>query len=347
MVRGVDGQALCDWVRVAPVLSAALRVPAINVTERRPGEFELALRTSDPLAAPLYLDGPVIAETDTWGLPLGLDEVGHGVGLPLVNVSGILIGGTPGSGKSAYLGFALAGYAARPDIQLAIVDGRGGHDHDALAPRCWRYIAGDVAHNVGEVRDALRAVQTLMRERISNSLELYGHHNLWSVGPSPRHPAVFLVIDEFQAYMTSQFTAKADKEIAAEIISIVTDLVKRGRSAGVVVILATQRPTTDSIPSALRDNCGNRICFSVMNRDSAEAVLGMHSADDEVSPIRQPTGIGVAVINGELTRFRAPFVSEQRLTEHVAPFAGLATDPLDLLSSCLAVGVNEKDLKND
>ncbi|MGV9799575.1 AAA family ATPase [Mycobacterium sp. NPDC003449] len=261
-------------------------------------------------------------------------------------MSGILIGGTPGSGKSAYLGFALAGYAARPDIQLAIVDGRGGHDHDALAPRCWRYIAGDTAHDLLTVRDALRAVQTLMRERISSSLELYGHHNLWSVWPSPQHPAVFLVIDEFQAYMPNQFTAKADKEIAGEITSIVTDVVKRGRSAGVVVFLATQRPTTDSIPSALRDNCGNRICFSVMNRDSAEAVLGTHSAEDDVSPIRQPTGIGVTVVNGGLVRFRAPLVPEHRLAEYVSSFGDLATDPLDLLSSYLAIGANEEDLKN-
>lgn len=184
-----------------------------------------------------------------------------------------------------------------------------------------------------------------MRERIANSLNLYGHQNLWSAGPSPQHPAVFVVIDEFQAYMPSQFIAKADKEIAGEVTSIVTDLVKRGRSAGIVMFLATQRPTTDSIPSALRDNCGNRICFSVMNRDSAEAVLGMYSAEDEASPIRQPTGIGVAVVNGRLVRFRAPLVAERRLAEYITQFVGLTTDPLDLLSSHLATGPNEVDLK--
>jgi hypothetical protein len=347
MVRGVDGQALGDWVRLAPALASALRVAAITVSEPRPGEFALALRTSDPLAAPLFLDGPVAAEADVWGLPLGIDETGHGVGLPLANVSGVLVGGTPGSGKSAWLGLALAGFAARDDAQIAIVDGRGGHDHDALAPRCWRYVAGDDAHDLGVVLDVLRAARTLARERISNSVGLYRHHNLWSAGPSPRHPAVFLVIDEFQAYMPSQFTSKADKETAGEITSIVTDLVKRGRSAGIVVFLATQRPTTDSIPSALRDNCGNRVCFSVMNRDSAEAVLGVYSVEGGVSPIRQPTGIGVGVVNGELVRFRAPFVPSHLLAEYVSPFASLAADPLDLLSSSLVVSVNEEDLNND
>jgi hypothetical protein len=346
-VCGVDGQALGDWLRLSPALAAALRVPAITVTEPRPGEFALALRTSDALATPLILDGPVAAEADVWGLPLGIDESGHGLGLPLANVSGVLVAGTPGSGKSAYLGFALAGFAARDDVQVAIVDGRGGHDHDALAPRCWRYVAGDDAHDLGVVLDTLRAVRTLMHERISNSLNLYGHHNIWSAGPSPRHPAVFVVIDEFQAYMPSQFTSKAHKETAGEITSIVTDLVKRGRSAGIVVFLATQRPTTDSIPSALRDNCGNRVCFSVMNRDSAEAVLGVYSVEGDVSPIRQPTGIGVGVVNGDLVRFRAPFVPSHLLAEYVSPFASLAADPLDLLSNSLAVSVNEEDLNND
>jgi hypothetical protein len=347
-VRGVAGQAVGDWVRLSPALAAALEVSAITVSEPRPGIFELALRTSDPLATPWILDAPVVAEPDVWGLPLGIDENGHGVGLPLANVSGVLVGGTPGSGKSAWLGFALAGFAVRDDVQLAVVDGRGGHDHDALAPRCWRYVAGDDAHDLSVVLDALRAVRTLARERISNSVGLlYGHHNLWSAGPSARHPAVFVVIDEFQAYMPSQFTSKADKETAGEITSIVTDLVKRGRSAGIVVFLATQRPTTDSIPSALRDNCGNRVCFSVMNRDSAEAVLGVYSVEGDVSPIRQPTGIGVAVVNGDLVRFRAPFVASHLLAEYVSPFAGLAADPLDLLSSSLAVSASEEDLNND
>ncbi|MBL3751525.1 hypothetical protein [Mycobacteroides abscessus] len=308
----------------------------VTVTEPRPGAFALALRIRDPLASPVLVRNPIAMSETDWTLPLGVDENGQIICSSFANVSGVLVGGTPGSGKSAWLGFALAGFAARENVQIAIVDGRGGHDHDALAPRCWRYVGGTEAHDLDVVLDTLRAVRTLSTERISHSIGLYGHHNLWDVGPSLRHPIIFLVVDEFQAYMPSQFTTKADKERANEIVSIVTDLVKRSRAAGCVSFLLTQRPTTDSIPSALRDNCGNRVCFSVMNRDSAEAVLGSYTVESDVSPIRQPTGVGVAMVNGNLVRFRAPYLGPELLRESVIPHMDLVRDPLDLLSASLA-----------
>jgi DNA segregation ATPase FtsK/SpoIIIE-like protein len=282
----------------------------------------------------VVIDMPVASDYG-WDLPLGVDEHGLGICLPISDTSGVLCGGTPGSGKSAWLQLALSSFSGRVDLQVCIIDGRGGHDHDALASRCWNYIAADGGHDLQSVLSAVQSVQTLMRERIARSVGLYGTHNLWTAGPSKENPAVFLVIDEFQAYMPSQFTSKSDKDVASEIVIAITDLVKRGRSAGVVVFLATQRPTTDSIPSALRDNCGRRVCFSVMNRDSAEAVLGAYSAEAAVSPIRMPPGVGVTAVGGRLMRFRAPFVSEHAVAQYVSSFSTLAADPLDLLSEQL------------
>lgn len=333
IVQTPAGQAPAIWTRSLPALAAALGVPSITVTQAHPGQLALALRIRDALASPAILDRPVLStERDTWGLLLGYDEQGGALAHSLVDVSGVLVGGIPGSGKSAWLQLAIGAYAPRDDVALVVVDGRGGHDHDALAPRCFRYVAGDAAHDLELVAETLRGLRELMRTRISGSVDLYGHHSLWAAGPSPEHPAVFVLIDEFQAYMPGQFSAKADKELATEIIGIVTDLVKRGRSAGIVAFLATQRPTTDSIPSALRDNCSHRICFSVMTRDSAEAVLGAFSVEDPVSPIRQQTGIGVTVIGGQLVRFRAPFAPSEVIAASVAMFANLCVNPLDHLA---------------
>lgn len=85
-----------------------------------------------------------------------------------------------------------------------------------------------------------------MRERLRNALKLDGQPNLWSAGPSRLHPVVVVVIDECQAYLDARSHSTKDaKAIGAEVDTLVRDLVKRGRSAGIVV-LSTQRPRNDA-----------------------------------------------------------------------------------------------------
>lgn len=46
----------------------------------------------------------------------------------------------------------------------------------------------------------------------------------------------------------------------------------------------TQKPTTDCLPSQLRDNCGARICFQISTPEAARAVLG-NLPDGSPSPL--------------------------------------------------------------
>ena len=131
------------------------------------------------------------------------------------------------------------------------------------------------------------------------------------------------------------FSIKEDKAAASEIDSIVRDLVKRGRSAGILVVLSTQRPTADSIPTSTRDNCGLRICFSVATREAATAVLGEFTSDSPQSPIGCPVGVGVASVDGWSVKFRNPYVPEALLERVVRDYRNLTADPLDLM--CRAV----------
>jgi hypothetical protein len=251
-------------------------------------------------------------------------------------VSGVVVGGVPGGGKSAWLAFALGSLAHRDDVQWLLIDGKQGYDLEGLASRAYRYISGDEAGDLEVVRDSLQDIQTLMRERLRNAPELYGQPNLWSAGPSPLHPVVVVVIDECQAYLdVRSHSTKEAKAIGAEIDSLVRDLVKRGRSAGIVVVLSTQRPTADSIPTSTRDNCALRVCFSVRTREAATSVLGEFSTDSEISPVGAPTGVGVSSVEGVQVRFRSPFVPDDVLRGHIQALSGLTANPLDLLCGAL------------
>lgn len=175
-----------------------------------------------------------------------------------------------------------------------------------------------------------------MRERLRFARELYGDANLWSANPSRLHPVVLVVIDECQTYLDARSLRNRDaKSVGAEIESITQDLVKRGRSAGIVVVLSTQRPTADSIPTGIRDNCPVRVCFSVRTREAARAVLGEFSTDSATSPIGAPTGVGVSSLDGVELRFRSPLMPDTVLRSHIDATAHLAASPLDLLCDAL------------
>lgn len=338
-VLGAPGQSLEGWQRHSGQLKSALRVPEVTVTEPRAGVFELALRVRDPLATPIVLSSP--QKADGWEIPLGANEYGVPVCGSIRNVSGLVVGGVPGGGKSAWLAFAMASLAHRDNVQWLLIDGKQGYDLEALSPRAYRYISGEAAGEVEVVRGALQDVQTLMRERLRYSRDLYGHPNLWSISPSRVHPAVVVVIDECQTYLDPKsFSTKESKAVGAEIDSIVRDLVKRGRSAGIVVILSTQRPTADSIPTSTRDNCGLRVCFSVRTREAAAAVLGEFSTENSVNPIGAPTGVGVSSVAGKEVRFRSPFVPEHVIRGYIESTAVLAANPLDLLCGALMDSVS-------
>ena len=333
-VRGAPGQSWESWQRHCGQLSAALRVRAVTVVEPRAGIFELGLRVRDPLATPILLSTPQLARG--WEIPLGVDEHGAAVSASCRNVSGVVVGGVPGGGKSAWLAFALGSLAHRDDVQWLLIDGKQGYDLEGLAPRAYRYVSGDEAGDLEVVRDSLQDIQTLMRERLRNAPELYGQPNLWSAGPSRLNPVVVVVIDECQAYLDARsHSTKEAKATGAEIDSLVRDLVKRGRSAGIVVVLSTQRPTADSIPTSTRDNCALRVCFSVRTREAATAVIGEFSSESAVSPIGAPTGVGVSSVEGMQVRFRSPFVPDDVLRGHIRALRGLAANPLELLADAL------------
>lgn len=340
-VATAPGQSVTTWRSAEVGLAAALGVPKVVAKEPALGLRNvicLEIRTRDPLSRLLQLDSVLPPILPDLSVPLGVDEDANWVRMPVSNRSGVVIGGLPGSGKSAFLTQWMGSWLASPALQLLLIDGKGGHDLASFAPRAYRYLTGDESANLTLVRDALRDVQTVMLERLRCGPSLFhGASNFWNAGPAERSPLVVVVIDECQSYLDSRsLTSRDDKATGLEIESITKDLVKRGRSAGVLVVLSTQKPTSDAIPTSIRDVCELRVCFSVRTREAATAVLGDWDSSNDVSPIGLPTGVAVTEVGGSLIRFRAPYVDETLVTKHVATFTHLKADPLDLLASSLA-----------
>lgn len=330
----VDGQDLATYRGAASRLATALMVPAVVVSESRPGSFQLDLRVFDPLDSPLLRE--TVTPVSDWALELGSDESGVSKRVPISNVSGVVVGGLPGSGKTAWLTQTLATFAGCDAVQMVVVDGKGGMDLNALNSRSYQFINDDM--DLDAVISALSDVKELVRERSQKLHSLFGTSNFWNHGPTQEVPVVFVLVDECQTFLDSrQLIGKELKAKGAEIHSLINFLVRKGRSAGVVTILSTQKPTADSLPTDIRDNSSVRICFGVQSRYAAEAVLGDEwTSDGPASPLGASVGVGVASVEGNFIRFRAPYVNEVAVSEWVDRFANLRGDPAQLLHNRLA-----------
>ncbi|GAA3890979.1 FtsK/SpoIIIE domain-containing protein [Saccharothrix violaceirubra] len=208
--------------------------------------------------------------------PFGTDVRGRWVEVTLMYVAA-LIGAIPRMGKTFTLRQLLLTAALDPRVELHVYDLKGTGDLSPLGPVAHRYRAGDDPEDIGYAVAALRALREEMRRRTKVIRELpkdlCPENKVTSPLASKRslrlHPIV-IGVDECQVWFEHP-------EHGAEIEEICTDLVKRGPATGIVLILATQRPDSKSIPTQISDNAVLRFCLKVTGQMANDMVLGTSS----------------------------------------------------------------------
>ncbi|WP_394769108.1 FtsK/SpoIIIE domain-containing protein [Lacisediminihabitans sp.] len=186
-----------------------------------------------------------------------------------------LVAGTTGSGKSEFLQTLVASLAAanRPDaMTFVLIDYKGG----AAFSEC-----ADLPHTVGLVTDldthlvqralgSLRA-ELIRREEIlgavgAKDLETYYAH-LSLGGRGENLPRLAIVIDEFAAM------AKELPDFVAGLVGIA----QRGRSLGVHLVMATQRPSGVISPE-IRANTNLRVALRMTDAGESSDVIDIPDA---------------------------------------------------------------------
>ncbi|MDI2125811.1 FtsK/SpoIIIE domain-containing protein [Yinghuangia seranimata] len=177
-----------------------------------------------------------------------------------------LVAGTTGSGKSELLQTIVASLAVanRPDeMTFALVDFKGG----AAFKDCAR-----LPHTVGMVTDlearlverALESLAAELRRRehilaAADTKDLEDYQIAMRTNPSLRSlPRLLIVIDEFAEMVTQM----------GEYVTALVNIARRGRSLGIHLILATQRPS-GAVSPEIRANTNLRVALRVT--DGAES----------------------------------------------------------------------------
>jgi S-DNA-T family DNA segregation ATPase FtsK/SpoIIIE len=231
--------------------------------------------------------GPVLSIFDP--IYIGIDEFGHPVRVPVI-YRNMLIGGEPGAGKSALLNLVVAHAALSPDCRLVLLDGK------QVELGQWRRCADAFAF-VGPSLDralvVLRRLQIMLDRRYAYLLDCERR----KVVPNDVFTPYLLAIDEI-AYFSATV---GDKKRRDEFAELLRDLVARGRAAGLIVVAATQRPSSDIIPTSLRDLFAWRFAGRCTTNSSSDIVLGQGWAQqgwsaNTISPTNP--GLGLLIAEG-------------------------------------------------
>ncbi|MET4780458.1 FtsK/SpoIIIE domain-containing protein [Glaciihabitans sp. UYNi722] len=209
-----------------------------------------------------------------------------------------LVGGTTGSGKSEFLQAWVLGMAAEysPDrVTFLFVDYKGGAAFAECVnlPHCVGLVTDLSQHLVRRALTSLRA-ELHYREHLFNRKKAKDLLELEKRGDPECPPALILVIDEFAALAGE----------VPEFVDGVVDIAQRGRSLGIHLIMATQRPA-GVIKDNLRANTNLRIALRMADESDSKDVVG-----DPVAGTFDPgiPGRGIAKMGpGRLVPFQSGY----------------------------------------
>lgn len=335
-IRTVPGSGRAEFDQAAEHIANAWRVSRVAVSQPRPGRLIVRGLRHDPLLEVLGA-ADIPPGRGLRHLYLGRDEHGTHRFADLANVPGICVGGMPGAGKSTEITSWIAQLAPSPAVQFALADGKNAGEFDDFADRAY-VMAGD---DLDEVVDLLERQHTLMTDRLASVRQLLGVKNAWHRGPTEAWPLAVTILDECQSYL--DLTAvKGDKQLEPKVrrcIFLTSSLIRRGRSVMMLTVPATQKPTTDSLPSSIRDNCPVSLCFGVKTIDAAAATLGTSIRDyPSYSPVTlaDPAYAGCCTVTlksgtDPFTRLRGPYLTEDQAAEVARASAHLCRDPRAVL----------------
>jgi DNA segregation ATPase FtsK/SpoIIIE, S-DNA-T family len=338
-LAAIPGAGLADYQQAAGYLADTWGCVTVRAEQQAPGLIRLRGLYYDPLLAPARVDLPGTAPASLASWWLGWAEDSRPVMVRAAEVSGIVVGGLAGFGKTMLVAHFLGQLAPSPAVQFVLIDGKGGPDYDRLVPRAWLAAKDDL----DQVRDVLRQVHRLMLDRQGAVAQVLGVTDAWHLGPSRSWPLVVVVIDEAHTFFHERKgtspEVKAHNAVVAELSRLVEELVRKGRNVAIQVLLLTQRATGDAIPTRIRDNCQVAISFATRTVDGAVAALGEEIRQHpDVSPVllNDPTYVGVAVTSlpgrPGFHRVRTPQVDHHQVAAVIRASAGLRRDPAVLLA---------------
>ncbi|HRW19214.1 MAG TPA: FtsK/SpoIIIE domain-containing protein [Dermatophilaceae bacterium] len=325
----VDGIPLSQAWRTARMLTSKVDEAAVLPPDTALPTTVRLTDLSPDLAHPDDVDGVL----HRWATGTGLRaQIGAGIdGVVTLDLREDgphgLVAGTTGSGKSELLQSLLCSLAVNNPpsrVTFLLVDYKGG----AAFREC-----ADLPHTVGYITDLTpalvhRALASLTAE-VAAREELLGHYGVKDLPmlerehPEAAPPALLICVDEFAA-----LTAEVP-----DFVDGMVNIAQRGRSLGLHLLLATQRPAGVVTP-AIRANTDLRIALRIAGPDDSVDVIDTPDAAylSRRTPGRawiKRTGHGTSELVQVAWVGSREVLAESRQVVSVHPFTACQPDAVD------------------
>ncbi|MDX3329782.1 FtsK/SpoIIIE domain-containing protein [Streptomyces sp. ME02-6979-3A] len=276
-IEVTGGVEVAEVQKKSGSLASALGVPRHQMDIRHEGrEDQLSLWVSmtDPFGR--TVPNPLIGTTDkvnAWrdGLPLGFDKRGSIV-LATISDYSLLVGGTTRSGKGMAVANILVGAMLDPRIRVRLFDGKGTGEYVGIAESLDTF----VRRNPERLLQFLKVLAGELERRTEILVDL-GVSKATEELLEQLGGIELVIVDELATYTVK---GGLNGQHAEEIVELLSQIAAVGAAVGIVLVLATQSPKVDVVPSRLRGNCAARWAMRVDSTTASNVILGDGAADD-------------------------------------------------------------------
>ena len=267
-------------------ISLALAAKEVRIQAPIPGKSTIGIEVPNPVVSEVKIreileEVPSRLNVSKLLAPLGRDIMGNVQYVEINKTPHLLIAGSTGSGKSVCINNIITSILMRskPDeVKLVLVDPK---KVELNAYEGIPHLLRPVVTNPKQASVALQKICTEMDRRYdlfhdteTKNIASYNAYvekkNSKNPGSMEYMPYILVIIDELADLMIV-----AAKEVEESIMRI-TQL---ARAAGIHLIVATQRPSTDVITGLIKANIPSRISFYVASSIDSRTILDMTGAE--------------------------------------------------------------------
>lgn len=207
---------------------------------------------------------------------VGMDCDGNSCVVDLNKMPHLLIAGSTGSGKSVCINTLICSLLFKyspEDVKIALVDPKqvelsnyNGLPHLLVS----KAICDNdkVANLLDWTIDEMEHRYTLMNERRVKNIAQYNETIDTSVEETL--PYIVVIVDEVADIVIS---------LKREFEERIMRLAQKARAAGIILVLATQRPSVDVITGSIKANLPSRIAFAVTNFADSKTIIDAAGAE--------------------------------------------------------------------
>lgn len=268
-------------------------------------------------------------------IAMGKDAFGEVSVVDLAGMPHMLVAGATGAGKSVFVNTMLVSLIIKKspkDLKLILIDPK------QLELAVFSTLPHLMLPVITEAKSAsvalLWAIEEMERrytilkemgvkniEGFNRKLKASGPSVLWKISQYYKNgdedgyelPYIVIVIDEFADLILT----KSGKDIEINV----NRLAAKARAAGIHLVLATQRPSTDVITGVIKANFPTRVAFTVTNGHDSRTILDQYGAEKLLKNGDMLYKQGI-----ELLRLHSAYVDETEIETLVEKLAEIPSE---------------------